>query len=104
MDNLKMLATVMHQQGKFFSDQLEQELVDHCIKAFMIFHGLTTQDIRHLAYEYGEANNVKLPESWTANKAAWTDWKHSWAGTQNCHYAHREPHPFKEWHASTDQM
>lgn len=38
------------------------------------------QDIRQLAYEYGEANNVKLPESWTENKAAGKDWGEAFMG------------------------
>jgi len=41
-----------------FSEAQENDLVDHLIKMEALFHGLTTKDLRHVAFQLAERNQI----------------------------------------------
>lgn len=57
-----------------FTQEQEDLLVDYILKAAKIYHGLTPSEIRNLAYKFAEANDIKCPDSWSANGVAGVDW------------------------------
>ena len=59
---------------QLFSEEKEQALVDYIKHSAKIFYGLTTTDVKSLAYDYGNANNISLPIKWHENKSASKDW------------------------------
>lgn len=63
-----------HPHNKVFSLEQEQLLVDYCLTSAKLYFGLTTVDLRKLAYEFAVANNIKYPSSWNNTKQAGVDW------------------------------
>lgn len=59
---------------KIFMAEHEEALRDYYKKCALMFYGLTTRDCRQIAYEMAKMNNVRIPESWEANKIAGIDW------------------------------
>lgn len=57
-----------------FSDRMEMSMQNYLLKCSAMFYGLTPRATRRLAYEYGLANNIKMPESWERDKSAGPDW------------------------------
>ncbi|CAI9728964.1 Hypothetical predicted protein [Octopus vulgaris] len=57
-----------------FTKEQEDLLVTYILKAAKIYHGLTPFDILSLAYDYAKANEIKCPDSWSANECAGVDW------------------------------
>lgn len=49
---------------RIFSLQQETALADHIKSLDNLFHGLSAEQCRELAYRYGSANEVKTPHSW----------------------------------------
>ena len=50
-------------------------MAEYAKKAARIFHGITVQDLRRLAYQVAVANNIaKIPESWAKEESAGVDW------------------------------
>ena len=64
-----------------FTKEIEDDLVE--IDASKIFHGLTMKEMRELAYELAESNNVPMPETWKTNQQAGLEWAHG--------FMHRHP-------------
>ena len=65
--------------GRFspvFSDEFENELVMHVVEMQQRFYGLTLCDLRSVAYQLAERNELKHPFS-SNTKLAGTDWAHS---------------------------
>lgn len=57
----------------FTADQ-ERELSEYVKTASNIYYGLNPQEVRKLAFECAEMHNVSIPESWSRNKTAGSDW------------------------------
>jgi len=52
------LTTRFHGRQKTFDDEVERELVEHCVQMESMYFGLRIDDVRKLAYDLAEANNV----------------------------------------------
>ena len=52
----------------------ESKLVVYLKKAADIYYGLSTFDLRKLAYEFGVCLQKIMPNSWKSNKTAGLDW------------------------------
>lgn len=50
--------------NKVFSTEQEIELVHYCKIASQLCFGLTTKELRKLAYSYAKVNNLKYPQKW----------------------------------------
>ncbi|XP_044762023.1 uncharacterized protein LOC123319221 [Coccinella septempunctata] len=66
-------------ESKFASQQVftktEEDLLNKYILSCSKMHyGLSCSQVKKLAYEFAEANNIKYPASWNNNKMAGTDW------------------------------
>lgn len=59
-----------------FSNEIESEIVAHITNMETRFLGLTTTDVRSLAYQVAVQNNIQHKFSHLNNKAGWT-WLHS---------------------------
>lgn len=59
---------------KVFSDDQENELATYAAHSAKLYYGLTTSDLRKLAYEYAVANNIAIKEGWKTNSMASKDW------------------------------
>lgn len=57
-----------------FTAKQEKLLAQHIIDSCNIFHGLSLQKTRELAYEYAVSIGLKVPESWETNQSAGEDW------------------------------
>ncbi|CAK1590196.1 unnamed protein product [Parnassius mnemosyne] len=55
VENIKVLES----RRPFFSAEQEEELVQHILGMEKRFYGLTLQDVRRLAYQLAERNNIK---------------------------------------------
>lgn len=60
--------------NKVFSEDEEKLLVDYILKAADLQYGLNRRDVRVLAYQFGVANKIKIPESWEEKKMAGVFW------------------------------
>lgn len=57
-----------------FSDEMEKELAEHCIRLCNVFHGLTLDKMKSLAFEFADGNGIQVPINWTKNRRAGKDW------------------------------
>lgn len=55
---------------RVFSLQQETTLADHIKTLDNLFHGLSAQQCRELAYRYASANEANTPPSWNRNEIA----------------------------------
>lgn len=55
---------------QIFTNTQEKELADHVQALDNRFHGLSTLQLKRLAFDYGNLNNIKIPMSWTRDKQA----------------------------------
>lgn len=56
---------------QIFSDLLEEQIVEYLVHAARIFYGLTTTELRTLAYNLALANGItNLPRNWSADSMA----------------------------------
>ncbi|GFS21218.1 transposase [Elysia marginata] len=74
-----------------FTEEVENELVDYLIAASKIFHGLTMEELRELAYELAEANKITMPDSWAMNKKAGIEWARGFVGRHGADISLRSP-------------
>ncbi|CAI9714931.1 Hypothetical predicted protein [Octopus vulgaris] len=56
-----------------FTKKQEDLVVTYFLKAAKSYYGLTP-GIRNLAYNYAKVNEIKCPDSWSANECAGVDW------------------------------
>ena len=49
-------------------------LKEYLIKLFKMFHGLSTLQVRQLAYKFAIQKSKVLPSNWIKNEAAGEDW------------------------------
>lgn len=59
---------------KIFPDSAELLLSQYLITASKTFFGLTSKEVRRLAYYLGRANDIKMPLNWSENELAGCDW------------------------------
>lgn len=64
-------------QHKVFSTEMEEELVEYLLTCSRINHGLTTTDLKKLAYSFATSNQIKTPTSWSQHKSTGKDWAFS---------------------------
>ena len=57
-----------------FSAEEERLLADYLKKISKMFHGLTVQQTRRLAFEVATANSLNMPSTWIENEQAGKDW------------------------------
>ncbi|XP_046634198.1 uncharacterized protein LOC124313355 isoform X2 [Daphnia pulicaria] len=59
---------------KVFSSEQESNLSSYVKRASDIYHGITTTDMRRLAYQYATQEKCIVPLSWSVKKEAGRDW------------------------------
>lgn len=74
-----------------FTAEQEAELVNHLLDLESRFYGLTPKDVRVLAFELAERNNLKHPFS-QAKRAAGRDWLEGFL-KRNSSVSFRKPEP-----------
>lgn len=57
-----------------FTNSQEQELINYIRHASDIYIGLSTKEVKILAYNLAQYNSIKMPASWIKNKMAGDDW------------------------------
>ena len=57
-----------------FNISQELLLVEYLLKASALYYGLSTNEVKSLAYEYAAKLGLKIPNSWVAAKKTGTDW------------------------------
>ena len=74
-DETAIPNTVGYQKTRLvFTDEIEMQLVEYLVTASKIFHGLTMEELRELAYELADSNSISMPASWAENGKAGVDW------------------------------
>lgn len=63
-----------YNSGQIFSNELENLLADYLKMAAKLHYGLSQKTIRAFVFEFGKANNIKMPENWSTLKKASYDW------------------------------
>ncbi|KZS06371.1 Uncharacterized protein APZ42_030201 [Daphnia magna] len=71
--NTSTLKQSFHNRQVLTPEQ-EEELSQYLIVAQKLNHGLTPLDTKKLAYCYGKANQISMPNQWSVKKAAGSDW------------------------------
>ena len=66
--------------GLVFTNEQEAALLEYLVKASRMHYGLTTVQVRTLAFQYASALKCKLPKSWEENKVAGYDWLKGFMG------------------------
>ena len=59
---------------KVFIEKMGSDLATHIIDLSERFHGLTSEKVRELAYEFAMVNKINIPDSWETNKKTGKDW------------------------------
>ncbi|KAK3931546.1 Tigger transposable element-derived protein 6 [Frankliniella fusca] len=59
---------------QIFNENQESDLVAYVLLRSSIGYGLTSTELRECAYEVGERNGVKMPQTWILNKSAGLGW------------------------------
>jgi len=59
---------------QIFTDIEEAKLEKYLMRCCDIYFGLSPKEVRKLAYQYAVAIKAKIPESWTKNTMAGSDW------------------------------
>ena len=57
-----------------FNVSQELFLVEYLLKASALYYGLSTNEVKSLAYEYVAKLGLQIPNSWVAAKKAGSDW------------------------------
>jgi hypothetical protein len=68
---------------KFFLHAQKTVLANYLKQASDIYYGLTPNELRKFAFQYGIANHLQIPASWTNNKMAGPDWYASFIKRNN---------------------
>ena len=59
---------------KVFIEKMGSDLVTQIIDLSERFHGLTSEKVKELAYEFAMVNKINILDSWKTNKKAGKDW------------------------------
>lgn len=62
--------TQNNSHSRIFTDEEELMLVDYIRTRCHICYGMSSTDVRRLAFEFGQINKKMMPRSWTENKEA----------------------------------
>jgi len=57
-----------------FNETIESQLESYILRASDIYFDLSPKEIRTLAYQLAFENSLNIPQSWTKNKLAGSDW------------------------------
>lgn len=57
-----------------FSSPQEAKIAEYLKTCSALFHGLRQDQARELAFEFGQKNDIRMPDSWHTNKKAGVDW------------------------------
>mgnify|MGYP005984118437 CR=1 FL=1 len=60
--------------SRIFSEEKAQELSKYVEDCSKVYYGLTTKDLRKLAYNLENVNRNKIPDSWKNKEIASKDW------------------------------
>ena len=60
--------------NQIFSFEQEVHLMNYMVTALKMHHGLTTVEVRKLAYQYGSILKLPMPLNWKTNCQARPDW------------------------------
>jgi hypothetical protein len=71
--NLKRLSFQKHVKQRIFTDEQENEIQNHLLKASRINFGLTLVKARELAYQYAKALQIDYPPTWDRDQTAGND-------------------------------
>lgn len=74
MLDIKVPASIGWPKHTVFTQNQETELVLYTKQSSRIYFGLSGTDLRSLAFQFGKANNVKMPDNWYNNCSAGEDW------------------------------
>lgn len=66
----RTMFTQQNYHTRIFTDQEELMLAEYIRRRCHICYGMSSADVRRLAFEFGEINRKNLPESWIENKEA----------------------------------
>lgn len=67
---------------RIFSDDQEKELVEYIVTCSQMCYGLSTIEIRKLAYDMALVNKIDIPENWGRLQLAGLDWLKSFLKRQ----------------------
>ncbi|KAE8736958.1 hypothetical protein FOCC_FOCC017585, partial [Frankliniella occidentalis] len=68
------LLTANYTHNQVFSPDLEVELTSYIRERSELGHGLDTDEVRTLAFDFAEANAIQVPENWKVKKTAGKEW------------------------------
>ncbi|KAF2889487.1 hypothetical protein ILUMI_16685 [Ignelater luminosus] len=71
-NNVVTVGYTLHR--KVFTKDQEEELGAYVAHSAKLYYGLTTSDLRKLAYEYAIANNIAVSEVWKSSPMASKNW------------------------------
>ncbi|XP_034234265.1 uncharacterized protein LOC117641222 [Thrips palmi] len=57
-----------------FSKDIEDSIVSYCLEVAQMGYGLSTDNVRELAFEVADKNKIQMPEKWSVEKKAGLDW------------------------------
>lgn len=60
--------------NRVFTAEQELQLVKYCEKTVDLYFGLTTKDLRKLAFQFASANRLNYPQKWNEVEQASEDW------------------------------
>jgi len=89
-DSTVLRASFTNRQ--IFSCDQEKELKAYAFQCSAMFYGLTTVEMRSLAYQTAKTNNIAMPDKWVENKIARKFWLYGFM-KRNPDMVLREPEP-----------
>lgn len=60
--------------NRVFDEEQERQLVRYCKNSVDLYFGLSTKDLRKLAFQFANQNKLKYPQKWTQTGLASEDW------------------------------
>lgn len=60
--------------NRIFSTSQEKELKEYIKECALKFYGLSTKDVRRVAYQMAKINNINVPELWKKDEMAGFEW------------------------------
>ena len=63
-----------YKHSQIFNQEQETSLANYLEKCSGMFHGLTTKNVRTLAYEMPLLNRIEMPATWTEKQIAGREW------------------------------
>ena len=63
-----------YKHSQIFNQEQETSLANYLEKCSCMFHGLTTKNVRTLAYEMAFLNRIEMPATWTEKQIAGREW------------------------------